>query len=291
LFLAISEVGIPENIAHHFNRARAHLWNGVSRFCDPDALAHYNELGRGGYNPNAHIDALVQQKLIYVNVPKNASTSIKMILSRLVGRKPMSLEQLHKRKYSGLQSPFQVGMSAFYRLATDSTTLRFSFVRNPYERLVSAWADKFQDRRLVSGNSFIEKYLAGRREIDPRLPHGEHSTLKFADFVTYATATASLRVDAHWAIQDDILSMPRLPLDFVGHVETFTRDIGRVLDHVHADPWLRRAAVIPMRASPHHAWPLYYTQDIADRVYRAYEPDFDRFGYSRTISFAQRKSA
>ena len=289
--LAISEVSIRANIAHHFNRARAHLWNGISSFCDPEAWAHYSELGSGGYNPNAHIDALVQQKLIYVNVPKCASTSIKMILSRLVGRKPVSLEQLHKRKYSGLQSPFQIGISAFYRLATDPTTLRFSFVRNPYERLVSAWADKFQDRRLVSGNSFIEKYLARRVEIDQRLPHGEHLTLTFADFVTYATATASLRVDAHWALQDDILSMPRLALDFIGHVETFTDDIGRVLDHVHADQWLRRAAVMPMRASPHHAWPLYYTQDLADRVYRAYERDFHRFGYLRTISFAQRKSA
>jgi len=245
----------------------------------------------GGYNPNAHIDALVQQKLIYVNVPKCASTSIKMMLSRLVGRTVASFEQLHNRKYSGLQSPFQIGMSAFHRLATDSATLRFSFVRNPYERLVSAWADKFQDRYLVAGDSFIDKYLAHRKAVDPSLPRGEHRMLTFADFATYATATASLRVDAHWGLQDDILGMPRLALDFIGHVETFARDIERVLDHVRADRLLGQAALMPLRASPHNSWPLYSPQSLADRVYRAYERDFDRFGYPRAISFAPSKSA
>ena len=288
---AILATNIPVNITYHIDRAHAYLRNGTARYRDPDAWAFCNELNRDGYNPNAHIDILVQQKLIYVNVPKCASTSIKMILSRLIGRRITSFDQLHKRRYSGLRSPFQVGMSAFHRLATNSATLRFSFVRNPYERLVSAWADKFQDRYLVAGDFFIDEYLVHRKTIDSSLPHCEHRTLTFADFVTYATATASLRVNAHWSLQDDILNMPGLALDFVGRVETFTRDIGRVLDHVRADQRLRQAAVIPLRASPHHSWPLYYSQNLADRVYRAYESDFDRFGYPRAISFAPRNSA
>ena len=291
LSIAFSDVNISANLAYHFDRARAHLLNRISRFRDLDSLAFYRELMIGGYNPNAHIDALVQQKLIYVNVPKCASTSIKMILSRLVGRSITSFEKLHKRKYSGLQSPFGIGISAFHRLATDSTTLRFSFVRNPYERLVSAWADKFQDRYLIAGDFFIDKYLACRRAIDPSLPRGEHRMLTFADFVTYATATANLRVDAHWGLQDDILNMPGITLDFIGHVETFAGDIERVLDHIGADRLLRQAALMPLRVSPHQSWPLYYTQDLADRVYHAYERDFDRFGYPRAISFAQRNSA
>src|ERR1035437_6726329 len=85
-------------------------------------------------------------------------------------------------------------------------------------------------------------------------------------------------------LQDDILNMPCLALNFIGRVETFTRDIVRVLDQVRADQQLRQAAVMPLRASPHQSWPLYYTQNLADRVYRAYERDFDRFGYPRAIS-------
>ena len=282
---------LPVNVTYQIDRAHAYLLNGIARYRDPDAWAFFNELNGDGYNPNAHIDVLVPQKLIYINVPKCASTSIKMILSRLVGRRFASFDQLHKRKYSGLQSPFQIGMSAFNRLATDSTALRFSFVRNPYERLVSAWADKFQDRYLVANDSFIAEYLARRKAIDPSLPRGEHRMLTLADFVTHATATASLRVDVHWQLQDDILNMPRLALDFIERVETFARDIRRVLDHVGADQRLRQAAVMLLHASPHHSWPLYYTKDLADRVYHAYERDFDRFGYPHAISFAPRNSA
>jgi len=85
--------------------------------------------------------------------------------------------------------------------------------------------------------------------------------------------------------------MPGLGLDFIGRIETFAREIGRVLDHVGADKGLRQAAVMPLHASPHHSWPLYYTQYLADRVYRAYERDFDRFVYPRATSFMPSKSA
>lgn len=271
---------------YYFDRARSYIINGVAHYRDPDAWTFYNELIGGGYDPNAHIDAIFQQKLIYVCVPKCASTSIKMILSRVIGRSVASFDQLHKRKYSGLQSPFQIGVSAFHGLAMDPASLRFSFVRNPYDRLVSAWADKFQGRHLVAGDSFIDEYLARRKAIDSSLPHGEHRMLTFAEFVTYATATASLRVDAHWQLQDDILNMPGIALDFIGRIETFAQDILRVLDHVRADQSLQRAAGIPLHASPHQSWPLYYTQSLADCVYGAYERDFDRFGYPRAVSSA-----
>jgi hypothetical protein len=284
--LKFSKFGSLHAGQYYLDRARSYFINGVAHCRDPNASTFYSELKDGGYDPNAHIDAIVQQKLIYVCVPKCASTSIKMILSRVIGRNVASFDRLHKRKYSGLQSPFQIGVSAFYRLARDSETLRFSFVRNPYDRLVSAWADKFQDRHLVAGDSFIDEYLARREAIDPSLPHGEHRMLTFAEFVTYATATASLRVNAHWQLQDDILNMPGIALDFIGRVETFDQDIVRVLDHVCADQSLRRAAVIPLHASPHQSWPLYYTQSVADCVYGAYERDFDRFSYPRAISSA-----
>ena len=274
---------------YYFDRARSYFLNGIASYRDQNASRFYRQLIGGGYNPNAHIDVMVQQKLIYISVPKCASTSIKMMLSRVIGRNVSSFDQLHKRRYSGLQSPFEVGVSAFHRLATDSAVLRFSFVRNPYDRLVSAWADKFQDRPLTAGDSFIDEYLAHRKEIDQSLPYGEHRMLTFAQFVTYAAATASLRVNAHWQLQDDILNMPGLALDFVGRVETFDREIVRVLDHIRADQSQRQAAVIPLHASPHRSWPLYYTQSLADRAYAAYERDFDRFGYPRAITSAPTK--
>src|ERR1700756_3876288 len=112
LNIANLATSVPASFEYHIGRARAHVLNGIARYRHREAAAFYNELSSGGYDPNDLIDALVPQKLIYVSVPKCASTSIKMILSMLVGRHVASLDRFHKRKYSALHSPFQIGVSA-----------------------------------------------------------------------------------------------------------------------------------------------------------------------------------
>jgi hypothetical protein len=149
---------------------------------------------------------------------------------------------------------------------------------------VSCWAHKFADRPLVRGDSFIDAYLAIRQEIDANLPAGADRTLSFAEFVVFAAATAKARHDIHLQAQDDILSMPGIELGLIGKVETFDADFVRVLDHLAASDAIRRDAAIVINESHHADWPTYYTLELADRIYRAYECDFDRFGYARAIS-------
>ena len=43
---------------------------------------------------------------------------------------------------SGIPGPRQVGLDAFYSLMTNPNCIRFAFVRSPYGRLTSLWADK-----------------------------------------------------------------------------------------------------------------------------------------------------
>jgi hypothetical protein len=276
---------LSSHCEYYFSGAFSGVRNYRDRWFDRSAAAFYSQLIGEGFAPNSHIDVLPQHRLIYVCVPKCASTTIKMALSRLTSRKPGSFDELHKRRFSGLTSPARVGVGRFYRLATSSQTLRFAFVRNPYARLVSAWADKFQNKPLAPGeDSFVDQYLAGRSSIDAALPIGSGSTLSFAQFVRYAAATANDRVDAHWHLQDDILNMPGIQLDMVGKVETFHADFARVLDHIGADDRMRQLSYIPHNLSQHCAWQSYYSRDLADCVYRAYRRDFDRFGYSREIT-------
>lgn len=263
--------------------AWSHIANWRDRRFDPQASSFFDALTERGFNPNAHIDVLPRHGLIYVCVPKCASTTIKGALSVLDRGAAPPPERLHARRYSGLHSPLRVGLSAFRRLAISPDTLRFSFVRNPYARLVSAWADKFQGKPLVPGNAFIDAYLTHRPSIDRALPHGPEFTLSFGQFVTFATATCERRVDAHWHMQDDLLDMPGIKLDLVGKVESFLEDFARVLDHVGASRRLREAIGRRHNVSRHLPWQRYYTDALAARVHRAYERDFDRFGYARAI--------
>jgi hypothetical protein len=250
---------------------------------DPQAYAFYARLVAGGFAPNAHIDVLPEQHIIYVCVPKNASSRIKMTLSSLLGRTVKSELEANKRKLSGLKSPKRVGLSLFHRLATDPQTLRFAFVRNPYARLVSCWADKIRDKPLLPIHPSVDSYLAWRQKNDLSLPAGATSTLTFEEFANFAIATANDRIDGHWSLQADLLDMPGIELDLVGKVETFDRDFMRVLDHVHANGALRTSAITPANVSDHADWPNYYTNELANRVYKAYERDFDQFQYSRKL--------
>jgi hypothetical protein len=270
---------ITRYFSYYVDSARSHIINCLDRCFDPKAAAFYAELVLRGYDPNAHVDVLPQSRLIYVCIPKCASTTIKATLSALSGRRSLPFEEVHKRRYSGFRSPYQVGPSTLCNLAHDAGTLRFSFVRNPYARLVSAWADKYRNKPLVRGNSFVDKYLAYRTSSDPALPEGAGVTLSFPDFVRFTTATADRRLDAHWQLQADLLDMPGIKLDLIGKVESFDEDFAHVLAHVGAQQPLHT-----YNSSAHEPWPEYYSNALAESVYRAYERDFDRLRYPRAIS-------
>jgi hypothetical protein len=246
---------ISRRCCYYIDSVRSHIVNCLDRCVDPNASAFYAQLVLMGYDANALVDVLPKSRLIYVCIPKCASTTIKATLSALSGREPLSFEELHKRRYSGLKSPYQVGPSTLCSLAHDAGTLRFSFVRNPYARLVSAWADKYKNKPLVGGDSFVDKYLNYRKSTDPALPEGAGVTLSFPDFVRFTTATADRRLDAHWQLQDDLLDMPGIKLDFIGKVESFSADYSggdrsrvRMLDRrFRRERWNSTAAMWFMR--------------------------------------------
>jgi len=267
-------------------RAKELLWiasGPITNIFDPAAAEFYTKFISDGYEPELLVNVLPVQKLLYVALPKAASTRIRQTLARVAGRHIISLKPSRWAKYSGPRGPRSMTKSAFFRLATGTDTFRFSFVRNPYARAVSCWADKFHGKPLEPGNPSIDAYLAIRRELAADLPAGGGRSLSFPEFVLFAATAAQRRSDIHIQAQDGILSMPGIKIDHIGKVESFAKDFVPVLDHLQASDAVRRDAAIPINQSRHNHWPAYYTPALADRIYRAYERDFDRFGYPRAF--------
>ena len=190
----------------------------VAGFLNPAAVEFYQNLLAGGYEPEQLLFVLPKHKVIYVAVPKVASTRIKMTLARVEGRFSRSLKPGLRSRYRGPYGLRNITVGSFFRLATSPDTLRFSFVRNPYARIVSCWAQKFAGKPLIRGDTFIDAYLAVKHEIDADLPAGADRTLSFADFVIFAAATAKARHDIHLQAQDEILNMPGIELNLIGKV-------------------------------------------------------------------------
>jgi hypothetical protein len=262
----------------YVRQLRAFVVNNRECRLSTQSATFFNDVREHHFDAETYIDVLPLYSLIYFWVPKAASTTIKSVLSSLEFGTPPGppLELLSSRRCSGIRSPRQAGFSVFQRLAKSAEALRFTFVRNPYARLLSAWSDRFQGRPLIEGHPSINSYRAHRAAISRSLPDGPDQTLSFPQFVEFATAT----VDQ----QDDFVTVPGLRLNLIGKVESFQTDFARVLDHIGVTNEAR-ARYLQLAANPssHQAWQDYYTDALAGRVYRAYERDFDKFGYPRTV--------
>ena len=260
----------------------------ASRWTSPDSIEFCDELladsGQGWRN----VYALPDVRVIFVSNPKVASSSLKRVLARAANIRRTSLISRDNKKFGKPLRLRELGPIGLYRLATNPGVFRFSFVRNPYDRLVSCWSDKFQNKPLVASRLFhkgepvIDTYFRTKVGMERRLPNGPKE-LSFADFVTYATAICHRPNECHVQLQSQLLHLPGLPLDFVGRAESFAKDITQLLDHLGADDELRMHAQQRLRSSRRSKTADYYNPEIAAQVYRAYERDFDTYKYPQAL--------
>jgi hypothetical protein len=75
-----------------------------------------------------------------------------------------------------------------------------------------------------------------------------------------------------------------ITLDFIEKVESFSEDFARVIEHARVSRQLREVIGARITMSQHLPCQDYYTSALSDRVYRAYERDFDRLRHPRTVS-------
>jgi hypothetical protein len=130
---------------------------------------------------------------------------------------------------------------------------RFAFVRNPWDRLVSCWANK-----AVEQNYFA---------LD------EETRNSFPAFVRWAAASVDLDTgDIHLRRQSRLIDLERI--DFVGRFETFDADLAVVCNRLELPPVARHE-----NRSQHRSFSSYYDEATAALVGQLYERDIRLFGY------------
>ena len=149
--------------------------------------------------------------------------------------------------------------------------LRFTFVRNPYTRLVSAWKDKV----MLCEPDYQQVYL----DIRHRLPEFEKKSLiAFAEFIDYIENQSDVRTcDPHWRQQVDHLFFSAFNFSYVGKIENMGEGLQRFERHLGLSQPLAAGAKnvsVSRRASA-------YDPCLADKVYSLYERDFKILGYER----------
>lgn len=215
---------------------------------------------RGCYSP--------AEPFFYSRIPKAANTTI---VAALAEHCPFRRRQPRREdpKYRFLR-PLFLPDREVRRLEHDAFV--FTFVRNPYSRVLSAYLDKVGRQRHQ-----------GRRFLAWAERHGEPGD--FVGFCRFLDA-GGLHLDMHWAPQRDILCLPIDRFDFVGRVESLDRDLSQVLRRLFGPdarmPDRRRGTT----TNASHRLQEAYGPEQRERIGRLYSGDFELFGYDRALPAA-----
>lgn len=251
---------------------------------EPKAVALFRRMQRPGLGAGTYFHVLETPPLVYLAIPKAGSSQVLRALSQIArggDAPPLTVNQLHDRRVSKVPGIRTVGLRAFRRIATSDAALRFAIVRNPYDRLVSAYADKYAGKPLRPGEFYMDQVLAwharnGRPAPDPA------TTLDFPAFVDFALDGLGPESDHHITPQSAFLDMAAFPLDIIGRIENFADFAPKIAAHLG----IPETMLLAERAnrSARRAYADYYDPALTARVRAAYAEDFDRLEYPAALN-------
>ncbi|XP_018594466.1 carbohydrate sulfotransferase 8-like isoform X1 [Scleropages formosus] len=171
-----------------------------------------------------------RHKLLYCEVPKVGCSNWKRVLMVLGGSAASTQEIPHEAVHYGnhlkrLDSFDRRGIAR--RLDTYTKVL---FVREPFERLVSAFRDKFESPNTyyhpVFGRPIISRYRANASQAALRTGTG----VTFKEFMQYLLDVhRPVGMDIHWEHVNQLCSPCLLRYDFIGRFETMEEDANFLL--------------------------------------------------------------
>lgn len=153
------------------------------------------------------------------------------------------------------------------RILTEEGWFRFTVVRNPAERLWSAWQSKllFREPRFTA--------TFGDEPWFPRVPERPSDLVE--DFRRFVGALETDPPhDVHWAVQHELVE--QLPLEHVGRVEELGETLRLLRAHV-GDAW--PAETHRENRTPFSIPPGAFDEATAAVVRARYAPDFEHYGY------------
>ena len=131
---------------------------------------------------------------------------------------------------------------------------KFTFVRNPWDRVVSWYKNVLEDP--------VHRQRFGISE-----------TCSLREFLALEHPNWSLQPQLHWIRERD----GRIPLDFIGRFENLHRDFARVCGRIGARDVSLSSHLI--RAADRRSYTTFYDHDTRSIVAKRYAEEIELFGY------------
>ena len=213
-------------------------------------------------------------KILFCYIPKVSCTQWKTFIASLDGTETKL--PIHDRKLFKF-------LHVYPRNDVDrmlKTYFKFVFVREPLERLLSAYLNKFHSLNEtyypnVYGRGIIKRYRPGGNP--------EHKNVTFDEFLNFVINLGNSYWDEHWQTYDKLCHPCAIQYDFIGRFENLEEEASFVLSSIKSNvsfPHVRPSST-PSKLSSYYSQ---ISRELLDRVRQTYSGDFEMFGYDLSRS-------
>jgi len=222
----------------------------------------------------------IPHRYMYFAVPKAGCTGMKWLLHSLENGGPVKgglgdtsrRMFIHHRSNVPLPSIVDLDDAKQKHVLQSPDFLRMTIVRNPYDRLISAWRSKV----VLCEPGFEQIYLVLKGQIPH---HKSKPRISFEEFVQYLASRCDVRTaNGHWRRQTDHTFFTSLNFSWVGKLERLSETLQQFQLHLGRNEPLRFEERNASIEFDHVGFDLRLANMISD----LYRPDFDTLGYDAT---------
>lgn len=236
----------------------------------------HSVLGNRIFNDLVNIS--FKDRYVFFKNPKVASSSVGVTLARHEAR---TLHEAQTAPHMAVENsvfvkPYQLPATMLTQIFKGDDFFRFTFVRNPYARLVSAYKDKIQNNapeKMVVLRILAEKAGADTANLDIE------TDVSFEQFIESIIDCFPRRLDVHWKPQVVVTGARWLSHHFVGKFEALDQHLKK-LELITGVPIAGNLVVhAPHKTDTKSTWRDMYSAALAQKVANYYAADFKTFGY------------
>lgn len=232
----------------------------ISRFCLNIIKAYVFNVD---FEPVTYF-SLNNKSIVYVINSKAACSSIKRALMNSDNYsefKETHYSQIHKL---AIERGFQKKMLS----KEEKEYFFFSFVRNPFSRIVSLFINKFEDHQKISKAGYFEyeKHFGGLIK----------QSYSFEKFVNVICTIPDKMAERHFISQSYYLQNSCKKIDFIGKIESFSDDYKVLSQKTGISEYVSFS-----NKSKGYNYMDYYDLKTLELVNQRYKEDIKEFGYEK----------
>lgn len=203
-----------------------------------------------------HVVEGIGPGIVFIDVPKVASTAVREAL----------INTARNHRGARVRYTFRPGGEV-------RSKFKFAFVRNPFDRLVSCYADKVLALD-GDGTSYSSRSRYNKWVVTAAFGANFHSSMSFNEFVSLVARIPDSIADAHFRSQYSLLCSRAVKPDYVGRFETLNDDWNDIATRYGLAPLQLR------NTSQRKPWEDYYASEATVRtVWNRYKTDVETFHY------------